>query len=214
MNFRRMRPLSWLESSQSLKTSAAIYIIVSLIVSVVSIIAFLKFDTSTLNTQGSQLRAFLVYTPLVLLSLHILGIGLIFLLARRCHRCASGPMKRISAAMEKMGKGDLGWKITLRRKDELADVAASITDASQSLARRINRIQIRTRQLSEVEDYIIDTLSSTAPLNPYMLKALRKLKITTSRLNSDIDEFQVSVMDGHIMTESTSPRIKEPVEIA
>jgi len=35
--------------------------------------------------------------------------------------------------MEKMSRGDLGWKITLRRGNELAEIADSVTRASESL---------------------------------------------------------------------------------
>ena len=94
--------------------------------------------------------------------------------------------------MEKMGQGDLGWKIVLRRSDEMADVAQSISSASQSLAERIGRIKTRTRELTEVEDFLLDSIGSERPINNYTMNALRQLKICTSRLSADIDGFQLS----------------------
>lgn len=131
-----------------------------------------------------------------------------------------GPGKRIATALQKMSKGDLGWKITLRRGDGMAEVAASVTHASESLADRINKIAVQVRHLAEIENFLIDTLEMEQIYNPYTVKALRKLKICTNRLNSSINDFHISSMvtsDRVTISRAESPKDesekKEAVEV-
>lgn len=118
-------------------------------------------------------------------------IALGYILYRR-HKAQAGPLRRIAAALDKMSKGDLGWKITLRQGDALVEMADSVTHASQTLAQRIGRMQGEIHELSEVENYLIDALDTASHDHPSTMKALRKLKICTCRLQADLDEFHLS----------------------
>lgn len=194
MKNRRTRLIDSIEMGPPLRATAAAYLIASTIC--LAAATFIFFLQDSFVRAGSS-SLFLLLTAACCALLWLLTLGgavLVVMLLRRCHICRSGPGRRISTAMEKMSKGDLGWKITLRRSDELADVADSVSRASQLLADRIAKLQAQTRELSEVGDYLDDSLESNRAANPNMLKALRKLKICTNRLQSDIDDFHVSAM--------------------
>jgi methyl-accepting chemotaxis protein len=150
-------------------------------------------NRSTGETSGSFGAAVLNHAPLFLGMAYLIGLGLISWLTWKCNYGRPGAGRRITTALQKMSQGDLGWKITLRRGDELADVADSVTQASASLADRIVKLQMQTRQLTEIENYLIDSVD-THHIDPYTLKALRKLKICTSRLNADMEDFQISAI--------------------
>lgn len=191
---RRMWPFNNLESGRALRISTLIYLAVSPVLLCLALIAYFSFDRPTPDIMGSFWAAVHEHAPLFLGLSYLLGMGLIGLLTWKCRYCRSGPGRRITTALEKMGRGDLGWKITLRRGDELADMADSVTRASESLADRINKLQLQARQLTEIENYLIDSVDTDRISNPYTLKALRKLKICTSRLNANIDDFHVSTV--------------------
>lgn len=174
----------------------------------IGILTYLVFSVITAGAfgwawfQGDQMRGMNPPTwtdllaaslPFVLAGLNLLGAGLLLLLLRKCRCCRSGPGRRISAAMEKMGNGDLGWKIILRKGDELAPVADSVTNASRILADRIGKIQSEARELTALEEYLQDSIEGDHSFNPHTLKALRKLKICTTRLKTQVEDFQISI---------------------
>ncbi len=191
MNKRRKWVIRRLKSGPAIKIAVIVYISLASVLVVVTLALFFTADPSS-----SFAKLILSSLPPALSALLVIGVGLIGLLMRKCHHCQLGPGKRITTALEKMSKGDLGWKITLRRSDGLSEVAASITKASESLADRIGRLQIQARQLIEVENFLIDSMETERIYNPYTLKALRKLKICTSRLSANIEDFQVSTAVG------------------
>lgn len=190
---RRMRPFKNLETGRALRVTTIVYFVSSFILFLATTMAYWGVGNGSTGIIGSFFAAMNTHAPLFLGITYLIGAGLVLLLNWKCSHCRSGPGKRITTALEKMSKGDLGWKITLRRGDELAGVADSVTRASESLADRISKMQIQTRQLTEVENYLIDTLDANGA-NPYTMKALRKLKICTSRLDSNMQDFQVSAI--------------------
>jgi methyl-accepting chemotaxis protein len=192
MKNRRIRPFANLESGQALKAGVVIYLSISVVSLVAAATIYLNLTMISDQNSNSLFISVLEFLPPALWILHLPGLGIIFLLARKCHHCRLGAGKRISSALDKLGRGDLGWRITLRRGDELADLADYVTRASQSLADRIGKIQAQTRELAEVEDYLLETLEGDSAFKPYTIKALRKLKITINRLKSDVEDFQVS----------------------
>jgi methyl-accepting chemotaxis protein len=204
-----MWPFKNLESGRALKVTATAYLTTSTALLCFTTILYFSIDTSTAG-PSSFFATMLTHAPLFLGAAQLIGLGIIILLAWKCNRCRSGQGKRISTALNKMSKGDLGWKITLRRGDELADMAESVSRASQSLADRIGKLQIQTRQLTEIENYLIDSMDTERNVNPYTLKALRKLKICTSRLNSNMEDFQVSAVSA--MMTDVNPRENETIE--
>jgi methyl-accepting chemotaxis protein len=205
-----MWPFKNLESGRALRITAIAYLAASLALLSFTTILYFSIDISIPTSSSAFYAAVLSHAPLFLGSALLIGLGLVVLLTWKCNHCRSGPVRRISTALDKMSKGDLGWKITLRRGDELADVADSVTQASQLLANRINKLQSQTRQLTEIENYLIDSMEADRITNPYTLKALRKLKICTHRLSSDMDDFQISAIAS--MPPNGLPQQDKPVE--
>ncbi len=199
MKNRRMRPIAEMDSGTWLKTGNKVYLAASLTILTATAILFIFSDLQSLKKSGSFFAFIIDYTPILLWISCLLGMGLLFLTNNKCAECILGPGKRLTSAMEKMGKGDLGWKLTLRRGDEMREVADSVSKASQALAERIGKMQSEIRGIAEVEEYLIDSVSAARSPNPYFMKALRKLKISTTRLKTDINDFHVSI------TESPQP---------
>lgn len=189
---RRLRWAGLQFFGTALKVCITIYSLLSLTLLATAIGLWVGFESGSILATGTPVNTLFSYISLSIIILQFLGIGLLIFSACKCHNCVSGPVHRVIDAMGKMSRGDLGWKITLRKHDELSEMAASITKASCSLAERIGRLQTQARELTEVEDFILDAFEADRTKNPHILKGLRKLKITTSRLNSDIDSFQIS----------------------
>lgn len=205
---RRMRPFTILESPGAIRVITTIYLSAGVIL-LASVIYFSSISES-IATIGSSFLPSLVlkYFLPVLAIAYLSGLLTIYLLKRKCLRCVNICGQRITTAMEKMSKGDLGWKIVLRHGDEMADVAQSISSASQSLAERIGRIKVRTRELTEVEDFLLDSIGSDRSVNNYTMNALRQLKICTSRLSADIDGFQLSLITAKPVSEEKEFAVK------
>jgi methyl-accepting chemotaxis protein len=190
----RTRVIDRIESGPLLQIAGAAYLTASAISLVASGLLYLLRNSAALTGLPTPSPLLTAASSALLWLLTLGGAALVALLMRRCHICRSGPAKRITTAMEKMSKGDLGWKITLRRSDELAAVADSVSRASQSLADRMAKLQSQARELSDIEDYLHDSVEGDRGSNLYTIKALRKLKICTNRLRSDIDDFHISAL--------------------
>lgn len=193
MKNRRMRPSRVMETATLLRHGSFVYLAVSFLILTVTAIVYLTIDFAGRTHSGSFFDYLRDALPFLIWGLHLVGLGLLFLALRKCRACLLGPGKQLTEAMQKMSKGDLGWKLTLRRNDELADVADSVSNASRSLAERIGKIQSQVKGLAEVEGYLLDSFDTTRDINPYFIKALRKMSICTNRLHADIDEFQISL---------------------
>jgi methyl-accepting chemotaxis protein len=187
-----MRPFAYLESGPAVRAAAIAYVFISLALLSFASFTFFSIDKQIISGWDSTSVQIMAYAIPALWIFHLVGMGFVYLLVRKCRHCRMGPATRINAAIEKMSKGDLGWKITLRRGDELAEVADSISTASSALAERVGKIQGQTRELVEIEEYMLDSLVGEQHFNPNFLRALRKLKICTNRLSTNIEEFQLS----------------------
>lgn len=201
MNNRRTRPFAEMETKQWLKTASVIYMSLSLIILTFAAVIYIYTDSTSPVQPGSFFSIVSAILPVMLWIGYLAGLGFLFMTMRKCVGCILGPGKRLTSAMEKMSRGDLGWKLTLRRGDEMSEVADSVSKASQALAERIAKMQSEIKGIAEVEEYLIDSIAATRKPNPFLLKALRKLKIGTNRLKSDINDFQVSA------TETSTPGI-------
>ncbi|MEZ5360059.1 MAG: hypothetical protein R3F48_14680 [Candidatus Zixiibacteriota bacterium] len=195
MKNRRKRPFAEMETRQWLKAGSIVYISLSLVILVFSAILYLYTDNSRPTQPGTFFSIVNSTLPAILWIGYLAGLGFLIMTMRKCVGCILGPGKRLTSAMEKLGRGDVGWKLTLRRGDEMADVAESVSKASRALADRISKMQSEVKGIMEVEDYLIDSIAITHGSNPFLLKALRKLKISTTRLKTDINDFQVSATD-------------------
>jgi methyl-accepting chemotaxis protein len=130
---------------------------------------------------------------MIIWALNSLCTALLIVLRRKCQSCQQQAGKQIVTALDKMSKGDLDWKLTLHRNTELAEVADSVNKAQELLTQRISSLQLKTREISEVEDFLFDSIQCDKSFRPHTLKALRKLKICLSRLKLDVDDFELSL---------------------
>lgn len=194
MQNRRLTLHENLESGPQIRIGVLAYLIVAVVTT--SVFCWARIEIGPLPQEESRSLVGLLAAnlPFVLAGFNLLGAGFLVLLLRKCRSCRRGPGRRISDAMEKMSKGDLGWKITLRKGDELAPIADSVTHASRILADRIGRLQGNARELTALEEYLQDSIESDRALNPHTLKALRKLKICTTRLKTEVEDFQISMV--------------------
>ncbi|MCP4569503.1 MAG: hypothetical protein GY841_18155 [FCB group bacterium] len=192
MRNHRPQSLPRLDMSHAVKLGAVLYLSINLVVILAAIITYSYIQINPPTGSGSVLKSSVDFMPVVIWMGNIIGMGLIYLLIRHCRQCRSGQGRRISTALDKLSHGDLGWKITLRRGDELAEVADSVTLASKSLGERVAGLQAKAKELAGVEEYLLDSIDTGGGIDPYTLKALRKMKICTSRLLADMEEFQVS----------------------
>jgi nitrate/nitrite-specific signal transduction histidine kinase len=69
----------------------------------------------------------------------ILAIPIMFFLGiRQSHRIV-GPMNRLKATLEAIGRGDFSQRITLRQGDALEDLATSINQMAQGLQQQFQK---------------------------------------------------------------------------
>lgn len=210
MKHRQLRHAENLGSGRTFRIIAVTYLAVSSLVLLMILAIFIGIFRLTEDDTGQSAVRMPAWAIPATWVTQLVGVVVVSALLRQCAGCRQGPAKRITTAMEKMGKGDLGWKITLRRGDELAEIADSVTRASESLAERIGRLQTQTRQLTEVENYLIDSIEADRVGNPNTLKTLRRLKICTHRLCSDMEDFQVSAAPN--ISQGMPAGVDEPVD--
>src|SRR4030042_347017 len=60
-------------------------------------------------------------------------LGAAFILAILYGIVLTRPLRRIAAGVDRLGKGDFGYRIKVRRKDEIGDVGAAVNEVAESL---------------------------------------------------------------------------------
>ncbi len=112
-----------------------------------AIFSLFSSHTITVTYEGSVLR--IDRTPKALLVeilrtygvyIFLLGLGISIVSLFISHRIA-GPLYRLEKSVEEITKGKLDFKITLRRKDELKELAASMNSMMRELSGRIGDIK-------------------------------------------------------------------------
>jgi methyl-accepting chemotaxis protein len=194
MKGRRVRLGHRLQAGTAITVAGVCYLAAGIALLVLFAVSWIFAAVSPSGQVAPFFNFFRSHAVIPFAAVTVIGLIAVAVLLFKCRQCRIGPVKRISSAMEKMSQGDLGWKITLRRGDELAEIADSVTRASCSLADRIGKLQTHTRELTEVENYLIDTVETDRVANPHLMKALRRMKICTHRLHCDIEDFQLSTI--------------------
>jgi len=192
MRNRRTRFMNSWEQTDWFKRVITAYLIGNAVLLILSAGAYLASRFFSLTSSGFFFARTLPHATVCLWAFLMAGTTILLILRKKCRECLAGPGQRITSAMNKMSHGDLGWKLILRRGDELAEVADSVSDASRSLAQRIGLMQSQVRGISEIESHLIDTIDTDRPANPGVIAALRRLKINTSRLQANLHDFQIS----------------------
>jgi len=116
---------------------------------------FLSQDTLTSSFQHSRLDIkstglailpAVIYTNLITLGLVTLAAIIVILFIS--HKIA-GPLYRLEDELIKIGDGDLAGKISLREKDQVAEMAENINKMSGSLNRKVSEIHTQVDSLSK-----------------------------------------------------------------
>ncbi|HWR57575.1 MAG TPA: methyl-accepting chemotaxis protein [Thermodesulfovibrionales bacterium] len=97
--------------------------------------SILKVDRTPKALAIEIVRTYGVYIVL-------LGLGISLVSLFLSHRIA-GPLYRLERSVEELTKGNLSFNITLRRKDELKELAASLNEMIRVLSDQIRDIKIR-----------------------------------------------------------------------
>ncbi len=108
-----------------------------------AIFSLFSSHTITVTYEGSVLR--IDRTPKALfveilraygVYIFLLGLGISIFSLLLSHRIA-GPLYRLEKSVEEIAKGNLAFKITLRRKDELKELAALMNSMIRELSGRV-----------------------------------------------------------------------------
>ena len=184
MRFGRLHGILNLASHHFIKSGLLIFIYLN---------SLFSFATIALISAQINLSHFI---PVTLWIFNVIGIFLLIVLRQKCHSCQQQAGKQIITALDKMSKGDLDWKLTLHRGTELSEVVSSVNKAQELLTRRISNLQMKTKEIAAVEDFLFDSIQCDGNFRPHTVKALRKLKICLNRLKSDVADFELSLDPG------------------
>lgn len=200
-----MRTITSLDVNRLFKTG--IYIVVSINITILiafGIIHFTLFDPVTVDNHKLEYAAAQIL-PFIIMGFNFMCTFLLLIFWRKNRHSRNRAGQEIISALDKMSKGDLGWKITLRRGAELANVADSVTKTRELLAERIIGLRMKAEEISEVQDFLYDSINCSCSFKPHTIKALRKLSICLSRLKADVDDFEISIRhDGEELIETLS----------
>ncbi len=161
----RRRKNYWIE--KSFQSSFSVRFTVLLVIEIILIgllFFFISKGTLTTGYEGSDIRIehtnkfFLA--SFLLIGAIVTGITagaamIVFILFS--HRIA-GPAYHLRKSLNEIALGNLTYKIRLRKKDELGDLAQAVNIASQSLDQKISRIKREISQIDKVEDKALKNL--------------------------------------------------------
>lgn len=127
------------------------------------VFSFMSMETTTISYTNNEIN--IGNTPYVLLT-KMLGSGWIIIVAGgfllflmsivMTHRVA-GPAYRIDLSLSKMLKGEFGFAIGLRKKDELKVIANKLELLSIKIDKRINKIKTHEMEMTSlINDLQID----------------------------------------------------------
>ncbi|WP_103338804.1 sensor histidine kinase [Amycolatopsis sp. CA-126428] len=97
------------------------------------------FDLGVLETDLGALRRNLA---LIALGVSVFGVGVAFLIGRRIRR----PIKALSTAADELGAGELGTRVPVKGRDEVAALAASFNTMAARLGESIEELHAKDRQ--------------------------------------------------------------------
>jgi methyl-accepting chemotaxis protein len=116
---------------------------------------FLSQDTMTATyryhhlslqqTAEAILPALIITNTVVLLGFLV---ATVFVTLYVSHKIA-GPLYRLGKSVESIGQGNLKLRISLRRRDQLADFAYQLDQMTQNLSERVRKIQSEVSNLHE-----------------------------------------------------------------
>lgn len=146
----------------------------------------LKIDKTPRALFVELVRAYGVY-------IFLIGLGISLVSVFLSHRIA-GPVYRLEKTIEEVAKGNLALRITLRRKDELKELATSINGMMSTLSDRIRDVKDRAcaleREMVKLWEGVRDEAEEPGGIREIASKALRstedlKRTLTFFRLDQE-----------------------------
>lgn len=143
------------------------------------------FSRGTLTSSYQQSRLIIrntasailpttIYINLVILGLITLATIVIILIIS--HKLA-GPLFRFEKELKEIGKGNLTTVISLRKKDQIADLAGSLNNMTDSLRDRVLAIQKEVEHLTETASQVNAPEEIVEQLNQLHQKIVSNFKI-------------------------------------
>ena len=105
-----------------------------------------------LSSVGQVLLPDIIKVNLFVVAVVLLAVALITILIT--HK-VSGPLYRLGASVEKIGDGDFSNRFSLRKGDELDDLARSFEDMSDGLKRRFIKMKTHAMETDQAAEALL-----------------------------------------------------------
>lgn len=100
--------------------------------------------------------------------------------------------KRITLCIRKLGEGQVNPTPPIAGENIFPDIAQSVNHANSALSSRLKSIANNTRRLSYLEEELSYRFRPSRTADKNLANLIYQLKICTSRLRNDLNEFSVA----------------------
>lgn len=143
--------------------------------------SYLRLDRTPKALFIQILRAHGVY-------ILILGVVISIVSVFLSHRIA-GPLYRLEKSVEEISKGNLSFRITLRRKDEVKELADSINGMIDTLSGRIQDIRLHTDAVRKALAGLSEDLAAEGAASERIRERLAKASDSVENLKRTLSFF-------------------------
>ena len=152
---------------------------------------YLILTTALIITGGIFLLATaLNIEPLPALLISIFsGLALMIYPVKIIARNFSRPRKDIMKCIEQLGEGRPAEPLNIEQEEIFVDIAESVNMAGEKLSDKLQSIIRNTNRLSQVEEELSSLFRPRNATDKYTRDLVCRLKICTSRLKNDLDDF-------------------------
>jgi methyl-accepting chemotaxis protein len=160
---------------------------------------YVSHNTLTTSYQGAQLRIentssfffpSLLYPGLIVTGvIVVIGlIGLIFI----SHKLA-GPLYRFEKSLKEIGQGDLTCRVSLRRRDQLSDLADTLNNFTSEIETKVRDIKYNARETSHIIGELQSCFSSgDAPDTARVAPLIKDLSSRLDNIKDAVEMFETS----------------------
>lgn len=157
---------------------------------------------------------FQVRTIIILMTVVSLGIG--YLLAYGLAISLANPILELTKSAEKVSDGDLTEVITVRRQDEIGQLAASFSKMIHNLSTIIENVKVSVNTILDTSTQLSAAAEETAASIEEVATSADSFSQTVSSMNSNVGEVSDSTADirsmaseGEAALEKTSKQMEE-----
>lgn len=126
----------------------------------------------------------------ILVSVFLVGAASAGVLFFVSHRIA-GPLHKTEESLMKMGRGDLGFDINLRRGDEAKKLADSFNSASRGLSGLVGGLKEEHSRMYSAVRRLEALAGDTSGLSEDLKKAVKDLSASAAALGKKLDKFKI-----------------------